>query len=66
MDIFNPLVDLPMGLGMALTQDLDAMEHFAALSPDAQRRIIDQTHSIDSKSEMRAFVRRIAAGQSDL
>lgn len=56
MDIFNPMVDLPMGLGMALSQDLNAMKYFSSLSPDQQRDIIDQTHRITSKSEMKQFV----------
>lgn len=65
MDALNPMADLPMGFGMALAQDLEAMEHFSSLSPDEQRRIIDHTHSINSKSEMQAFVRSITGGQYD-
>ena len=56
MDTFNPLTDLPMGFGMALVQDVDAMEHFSSLSPDEQRRVIDGTHSIHSKPEMQSYV----------
>lgn len=56
MDALNPLADLPMGFGMALTQDLTAMDRFASLSPDQQRDLIDQTHRITSKAEMKAFV----------
>ena len=33
MNSLNPLADLPMGLGMALAQDVPAMERFAPLSP---------------------------------
>lgn len=56
MNSLNPIADLPMGLGMALAQDVDAMSHFASLSPDEQRAVIDQTHTINSKSEMQSFV----------
>lgn len=56
MDTLNPMAELPMGFGMALTQDLTAMHHFAHLSPDQQRDLIDQTHRITSKEEMRSFV----------
>lgn len=59
MDTFNPLSDLPMGFGMALAQDVDAMEHFASLSPDAQRRVVDGTHAIRSKPEMQSYVRSL-------
>ena len=34
MDALNPIADLPMGFGMALAQDLSAMDRFASLSPD--------------------------------
>lgn len=56
MDALNPMADLPMGFGMALAQDLTAMDRFARLSPDEQRDLIDQTHRITSKTEMRSFV----------
>lgn len=65
MDALNPIADLPMGLGMALAQDTAAMEHFSALSPDEQRRIIDRTHSVRSRDEMQALVRSITGGQND-
>ena len=29
MNSLNPIADLPMGLGMALAQNVDAMEQFA-------------------------------------
>ena len=54
-----------MGLGMALAQNVDAMEQFASLSPDEQRQIIDQTHTINSKSEMQSFVQHLT-NQYDL
>lgn len=59
MNSINPIADLPMGLGMALARDMGAMEHFASLSPDQQRDIIDQTHRIRSKTEMQALVSRL-------
>lgn len=65
MDALNPIADLPMGLGMALAQDAAAMEHFSALSPDEQRRVIDRTHSVQSRDEMQALVRAITGGQND-
>lgn len=56
----NPFGDLPMGLGMALMQHPQAMEHFANLDDSKQKEIIDQTHSIKSRKEMQAFVSRLA------
>lgn len=54
---------VPMGLGMALAQDLNAMNYFASLGESGQRQIIEQTHGIRSKEEMRQFVSNI--GKSD-
>lgn len=51
--------ELPLGLGMALAQNLQTMRHFSSLSNEAQQALIDQTHSIRSKQEMRAFVDRL-------
>ncbi len=51
--------DVPMGLGMALAQNLKAMEYFSSL-PDAQKQaIIDATHGITSKAEMKSYVDRL-------
>ena len=52
--------DIPMGLGMALAQNLDAMSYFTSLSPEQQQSIIEATHNIHSKQEMRSFVESLA------
>ena len=65
MEALNPIADLPMGFGMALVQDPGAMAYFSDLSPDRQRQIIDQTHTIQSKGEMQSFVRHLTGGQND-
>lgn len=49
-------VQIPLGLGMALAQNLDAMNRFAALDDAAKQRIVEHTHQIGSKREMRAYV----------
>lgn len=53
---FNPLADLPMGFGMALMQNENAMRRFASMSDDEQKSVLSQTHAIQSKKEMQAFV----------
>ena len=45
--------EIPMGLGMALAENLNAMEYFASLSPAQQQAVIERTHQIRSKQEMR-------------
>ena len=48
--------DIPMGLGMALMQNPPAFNYFANLSAQEQQAVIDHTHFIRSKQEMRAYV----------
>ena len=55
--------DVPMGLGMALAKDLDAMAYFSTLSPEQQQAVIDRTHSIQSKKEMQQFVHSLGTHQ---
>ena len=48
--------DIPMGFGMALAQNPDAMDVFSALTEDQRRQVLKKTHRIGSKAEMRAYV----------
>lgn len=48
--------EVPVGFGMALAQDLEAMKYFSGLSEDKQRDIINRTKGIKSKEEMQSFV----------
>ena len=48
--------DMPMGLDIALAKNETASDHFYGLEEEAQRRIIDHTHTIDNKEEMQAYV----------
>lgn len=51
--------EMPLGLGMALAQNLNAMNRFATLSPAEQKAIIAHTQSIGSKEEMAAYVQSL-------
>lgn len=51
--------EIPMGLGMALAQNLGAMEKFAALPDSKKAEIINGAHSVSSKEEMRRYVEKI-------
>ncbi len=53
---------MPVGLGMALAQRPEAMEKFASLSDAKKLEIINGTHSIASKEEMRQYVDKFLAG----
>ena len=48
--------DIPMGFGMALAQNEQAMEYFARLPKERQQEIINGTHTIHSKKEMKNYV----------
>ncbi len=51
--------EMPMGLGMALAQNPEAMQKFAMLSEEKKQEIIAGTHSVQSKQEMRQYVNNI-------
>lgn len=52
--------DLPLGFGMALAQQPDAMKKFSNMTEDEQNRILAEIHNIDSNQEMQSFVSRLA------
>lgn len=52
--------DMPLGLGMALAQNTEAMKKFSNLSEKEKQIIIEGTHSISSKTEMHRYVNNIA------
>ena len=41
--------EIPMGFGMALAENMPAMEYFASLSHEQQQAVIAHTHQIRSK-----------------
>lgn len=47
---------IPMGFGMALAQNPDAMDVFSGLPEEQRKRILDKTRHIRSKEEMRSYV----------
>lgn len=49
-------MELPLGLGMAMAQQPDAMTRFAAL-PEAERKaVVDQARSARTRQEMQACI----------
>lgn len=56
--------EIPMGLGMALAKDLNAMSYFSNLDKASQKQIIEHTHTIRSKEEMQDFVSKLDQGVS--
>lgn len=56
MDSLLSSNEIPIGLGMALAENVKAMEYFSALSKEEKQKIIDHTHHIKSKREMHQYV----------
>lgn len=54
------MVELPLGLGMALAQNTKAMTYFASLPESGQKAIIEHTHQINSRQEMHQYVASLA------
>lgn len=48
--------ELPLGFGMALAQDVAAMERFAALPQAEKQAVIDGARAVGSKTGMQAYV----------
>ncbi len=52
-------VDIPLGLGMALTQRPGGMQAFCALSEKEQQKFVENASNITSREEMRQYVNRL-------
>lgn len=62
-DSSRALTDLPMGFGMALLQNREAQRVYDSLPLGVQMELLNGTHDIRSKAEMRAYVARIPSLQ---
>lgn len=51
--------DMPVGFGMALAMNTEAMEKFATLPANKKQEIIAGTQSVSSKTEMKQYVENI-------
>lgn len=47
---------LPLGLMMALAQNMQAMKQYAALSDAGRARLIEQASSVHSREQMQSLV----------
>lgn len=52
--------ELPLGFGFALSQNPEAMKHFASLPAAGQNELLRQAHGISSKDEMQALVNSLS------
>ena len=56
-------LELPLGFGMALAQNEQAMHAFEAMTEAQKRAIIEQTHAVTSRREMQQLVPELAYGK---
>jgi len=52
---------LPLGFGIALARNPEAMKLFASLSDSERQSVIEGAHRVRSKEEMREYVDSIPA-----
>ena len=55
-------IELPLGLGMALAQNETAMQRFESMTEAEKIAVIQRTHSVSSKQEMRQLVDSLCTG----
>ncbi len=55
---------MPIGFGMALAMNPEAMQYFSNLSEDKKKEIIEGTHKIQSRDEMHWYVSRLASDKN--
>lgn len=51
--------DIPLGFHMALMQNPEAMRCYSNLSDAQKQAVIDGTHAVQSKEEMRRYVENL-------
>ncbi|NLH01348.1 MAG: hypothetical protein GX488_05530 [Clostridiales bacterium] len=60
MNVFAKQPEMPLGLGMALMKNPDALRNYSKMTYEQKQAIIEHTHSISSKADMEAYVRTLA------
>jgi len=63
MGIFTETPNVPIGLGIALCKNPEAMKKYAFLSKEQKLNVISRSHGVESRDEMDAFVEALAEGQ---
>ncbi len=55
---------IPLGFGMALAQNSNAMNYFSSLDEQQKQEVINNCHGVSSKQEMRQYVSSLVEGNS--
>lgn len=51
--------EMPVGLGMALAMNPEAMQKLSSLTEKQKKEVINRTHAIASRKEMQQYVQNI-------
>ncbi len=51
----NKVPNIPTGLSMAFSQNVDSVDYFASLSPDEQQDIIKNSHLLKSSENAKSI-----------
>lgn len=54
--------ELPLGFGMALAENENAMKQFESLNEAQKQAVLNKTRKINSKQEMQSFVSYLSQG----
>lgn len=57
--------EIPLGLGMALAQNMDAMRVFSTMSESSRQNVIDRSRQVNSKQEMENLVSGLTRDTKD-
>ena len=63
MGVFTDSPEVPIGLGIALCKNPEAMHKYTSLSEQQKCDVISRSHGVGSREEMDAFVESLAQGQ---
>ena len=55
--------DIPLGLSMALANNVGALERYSALTDEQRAMVVARAAGVTSKSEMNAMVQEITVGK---
>ena len=55
-------LEIPVGLGVALARNMEAMNHFARLSKEEQQSVIERTRLLRSNEEIQKLVQSLGPG----
>lgn len=53
---------MPVGLSMAMAQNVDAMKQFGVMSAEEQEKVVAKARNAHSKAQMQSIVNELAKG----